>query len=63
MKAWLHRIGSRAALEERQAARLAYEINAPVPGPRGLSALVKEMHRRGIVPPKRAPYLRLLKAA
>lgn len=47
-KQWLKRIGSRRALQERVKQRLRGEINRPVPGPRGLKACYRELHRRGI---------------
>lgn len=43
MDAWLARIGSREALEERVAERLAGKINARVPGPYGFRNFVRSM--------------------
>lgn len=42
------RKASRKELKERQALRLAFKLNPPVKGPRGLSNLVKMMSGRRV---------------
>ena len=46
MDQWLARIGSKKAMEERQAARLAGTLNPILKGPKGLATLVKLMRKR-----------------
>lgn len=60
---WFARIGSRAAREHRVELRLSGAINAPVRGPRGLSACVKALHQRGFRPQTRQQAPELIPAS
>lgn len=40
---WCRRIGSKKAMEERQAERMAGELNAPIKGAHGLAQIVGKM--------------------
>lgn len=52
---YLRRTGTREAMEERQSLRQQGLLNAPLKGPRGLSACCKYLRDHGIVVVKRLP--------